>query len=65
MLYLLYIIIGILIVVGVNVAITAFWAIHDTYKYRDVDHLTFSDGFKKYFAKNNNLPTKMSDLFNF
>lgn len=65
MLYLLYILIGIVIVLGVNLAITAIWAIHDAYKYRDVDHLSLVDGFKKYFAENNNIPTKMSDLFDF
>lgn len=65
MLYILYIIIGVFIVLGVNLAVTAFWAIHDAYKYKDEDKLDFQDSFKKYFAKNNNLPTKMSDLFNF
>lgn len=65
MLYILYILIGLLIVLGVNVAVTALLAIHDTYKYRNDDHLAFSAGFKKYFAENNNLPTKFSDLFDF
>ena len=31
MMYLLYILIGLLIVLGVNLAITAFWAVHDMY----------------------------------
>lgn len=64
MLYLLYILIGIIIVLGVNCLITAYWAVMDTLKYKDRDHLTFIQAFKKYFAKNNNIPTSMSDLFN-
>ena len=31
MLYLVYILIGMLIVLGVNLLITAFWALHDMY----------------------------------
>ncbi len=64
MLYLLYILIGIIIVLGVNCLITAYWAVMDTLKYQDRDHLTFIQAFNKYFAKNNNIPTSMSDLFN-
>lgn len=63
MLYLLYIFIGLLIVLGVNLVITAFWAIHDMYINRDQEAQDFST-FKKYFIKNNNIPTKMSDIFN-
>ena len=50
MMYLLYILIGLLIVLGVNLAITAFWAVHDMYVHRDredQDLITF----KKYFVK--------------
>ncbi len=61
MLYLVYILIGMLIVLGVNLLITAFWALHDMYvKKENADLPTF----KKYFVKKNNIPTKMSDLFN-
>ncbi|CCI87652.1 hypothetical protein [Lactobacillus gigeriorum] len=64
MLYLLYVLIGLLIVLGVDFAVTAFWAIHDTIVNQKRDKISFSAGFKKYFAENNNIPTKMSDLFN-
>ena len=53
MLYLIYIVLGLLIILAVNYAVTAFLAVHD-----------LLDAFKKYFAKNNNIPTKFSDLFN-
>lgn len=55
---------GLLIVLAVNYAITAFLAVHDLLKNREKDQLSFGDAFKKYFAKNNNIPTKFSDLFN-
>ena len=61
MLYLVYILIGLLIVLGVNLLITAFWALHGyVCEKENADLPTF----KKYFVKNNNIPTKMSDLFN-
>ena len=60
MLYLIYIVLGLLIVLAVNYAVTAFFAVHDWLENRDRD----GDAFKKYFAKNNNIPTKFSDLFN-
>ena len=63
MIYLLYILIGLLIVLGVNLAITAFWAVHGMYVHRDREDQDFTT-FKKYFLKNNNIPTKMSDIFN-
>lgn len=48
-----------LIVLGVNLLITAFWALHDMYvKKENADLPTF----KKYFVKNNNIPTKMSGV---
>ena len=64
MLYLIYILIGLLIVLAANYAITAFLAIHDWLENREKDQLSFGDAFKKYFTKNNNIPTKFSDLFN-
>ena len=64
MLYLIYIVLGLLIVLAVNYAVTAFFAVHDWLGNRDRDQLSFGDAFKKYFAKNNNIPTKFSDLFN-
>lgn len=63
MLYLAYILIGILIIIGVDCSITAFWAMRDVIENRDKDQLDFISAFKKYFAKNNNIPTKFSDLF--
>lgn len=63
MLYLAYILIGILIIVIVDCSVTAFWAMHDLLENRGKDHLAFVPAFKKYFAKNNNIPTKFSDLF--
>ena len=61
MLYLIYIV---LIILAVNYAVTAFLAVHDLLENREKDQLSFGDAFKKYFAKNNNIPTKFSDLFN-
>src|SRR5699024_3631301 len=52
MMYLLYILIGLLIVLGVNLAITAFCALHDMYVHRDLEAQDFTT-FKKYFVKNN------------
>lgn len=63
MLYLVYILIGLLIILAANYAITAFLAIHDWFENREKDQLSFGDAFKKYFVKNNNIPTKFSDLF--
>lgn len=63
MLYLLYIFVGLLIILGVNLMITGLLAVHDMYTRRDDEEPTF-DTFKKYFSKNNNIPTKMSDIFN-
>lgn len=63
MLYLAYILIGILIIIVVDCGVTAFWAMHDLLENRDKDQLDFIPAFKKYFAKNNNIPTKFSDLF--
>lgn len=59
--YVLYILLGLMIVLGVDCLITAFWAIHDLVTNKQEINI---DNFKKYFVKNNNLPTKMSDLFN-
>ncbi|AEG41047.1 MULTISPECIES: hypothetical protein [Lactobacillus] len=63
MLYLVYILVGLLIVLGVNLMITGILAVHDMYTRRDEEEPDF-DTFKKYFAQNNNIPTKLSDLFN-
>lgn len=63
MLYLLYIVIGIMIILGVDCMITAILAIHDTLKYQKDDKISFTAAFIKYFAKNNNIPTRISDLF--
>lgn len=63
MLYLVYILIGIIIIVGVDCIVTAFWTLRDVWRNRKQDQLSFGTAFKKYFAKNNNLPTKFSDLF--
>lgn len=64
MLYLIYVLIGLLIILAANYAVTAFLAIHDWWKNKDKDQLSFEEAFKKYFVKNNNIPTKLSDLFN-
>lgn len=64
MLYLIYIVLGLLIILAVNYAVTVFLAVHDLLENREKDQLSFGDAFKKYFAKNNNIPTKFSDLFN-
>lgn len=63
MMYFLYVIIGILIVLGVDIALTVVLAVNDARQYYKQEHVTFTEAFKKYFWKNNNLPTKMSDLF--
>ncbi|KRL90940.1 hypothetical protein FC46_GL001550 [Lactobacillus kalixensis DSM 16043] len=63
MLYILYILLGLLIVLGVDCAITAFLAIRDTLKYQKEDRMSFTAAFMKYFAKNNNIPTSFSDIF--
>ena len=55
MLYLIYIVFGLLIVLAVNYAVTAFLAVHDLLKNREKDQLSFTDAFKKYFAKNNKM----------
>lgn len=64
MLYLIYILIGLLIILVANYAVTAFLAIHDWWENREEDQLGFEEAFKKYFVKNNNIPTRFSDLFN-
>ena len=63
MLYLLYIFLGLLIILGVNLLVTAFWALHDMYVHKDEGACDLNT-FKNYFFKNNNIPTKMSDIFN-
>ena len=63
MLYPLYIFLGLLIILGVNLLVTAFWALHDMYVHKDEEACDLNT-FKKYFVKNNNIPTKMSDIFN-
>ena len=60
MLYLLYIFLGLLIILGVNLLVTA---LHDMYVHKDEEACDLNT-FKKYFVKNNNIPTKMSDIFN-
>lgn len=62
--YILYILSGIVIILGVDIAITAFWAVHDILENREEDNLDFASAFKKYFVKNNNIPTDWSELFN-
>lgn len=62
MFYLLYILVGLLIFLGVNLMITGLLAVHDMYTCGK-EEPTFAT-FKKYFVKNNNIPTKVSDLFN-
>lgn len=56
MVYLVHILVGLLIVLGVDLGITAFWAYLDA---RSDENL----GFKEAFAKNNHIPTKLSDIF--
>lgn len=63
MLYLVYILIGMIIIIGVDCGVTAFWALRDVWQNRQQDQLSFGAAFKKYFIKNNNLPTKFSDIF--
>lgn len=60
MLYLLYILIGLLIILVVNLAVTACLTLKDIYQHRD-QHLVFTKAFKKYFSKNNNLPVSLTD----
>lgn len=64
MLYLVYILIGLLIILGVDCGVTTFWALMDLWQNHKQDQLSFGAAFKKYFAQNNNLPTKFSDFFN-
>lgn len=64
MLYLAYILIGVIIILAVDCAVTAFWAVRDTLANRATDQLSFRAAFIKYFIKNNNIPTKLSDFFN-
>ncbi len=47
MLYLIYIVLGLLIVLAVNYAVTAFLAVHDLLENREKDQLSFTDAFKK------------------
>lgn len=46
MLYLIYIVLGLLIVLAVNYAVTAFLAVHDLLENREKDQLSFTDAFK-------------------
>ncbi|MDF7672732.1 hypothetical protein PT281_05555 [Lactobacillus sp. ESL0701] len=61
MLYLIYILIGLLIILVVNLAVTACLTLKDIYQHRDQEQLTFTKAFKKYFIKNNNLPVSLND----
>lgn len=61
MLYLLYILIGLLIIILTDLLVTACVTLNDIYRYRHEDRLEFTTAFKKYFSKNNNLPLKVSD----
>lgn len=61
--YLFYILIGFLIILIVDLAVTSFWAIHDTLIKQKQDQISFKEGFIKYFVLHNNIPLKMSDLF--
>ena len=47
MLYLLYIFLGLLIILGVNLLVTAFWALHDMYVHKDEEACDLNT-FKKY-----------------
>ena len=48
MLYLIYIVLGLLIVLAVNYAVTTLLAVHDLLENREKDQLSFTDAFKKY-----------------
>ncbi|WEV37221.1 hypothetical protein [Lactobacillus sp. ESL0677] len=61
MLYLLYILVGLLIILAVNLAVTACLTLKDIYQHRDQEQLAFGKAFKKYFIKNNNLPVSLTD----
>lgn len=61
MLYLLYILIGVLIIIFTDLLVTACMSLNDIYRYRHEDKLKFITAFKKYFSKNNNLSLKTSD----
>ncbi|MCO6532175.1 MULTISPECIES: hypothetical protein [Lactobacillus] len=61
MLYLLYVLIGLLIIILTDLLVTACMTLNDIYRYRHEDRLEFITAFKKYFSKNNNLPLKASD----
>ncbi|RMC62147.1 hypothetical protein [Lactobacillus sp. ESL0259] len=61
MLYLLYIVIGILIILTTNLVVTAILSIRDAYRNHLKDQLSFGTAFKKYFGKNNNIPLHLSD----
>lgn len=70
MLYLLYILLGLLIIIAVDIIVTAFWAVHDTLTNRKGDHylyrdheVSFIEAFKNYFDDNNNL-ADLGDIFN-
>ena len=64
MLYVLYIVLGVLIILSVNLAVTACLALKDVYQHKNENKLGFAQSFRKYFAKNNNLSLKISDFFN-
>lgn len=61
MLYLLYILIGVLIIILTDLLVTACLTLNDIYRYRHEDELEFITAFKKYFSQNNNLSLKTSD----
>lgn len=61
MLYLLYILIGVLIIILTDLLVTACLTLNDVYQNRHEDKLSFILAFKKYFNKNNNMSFKISD----
>ena len=70
MFYLLYIIISVIIILAVDVAITLFWALHDTLANQEKKHfiykdqeVSFAEAIKRYYGDYNSF-NKLNDLFN-
>ncbi|MBA1394983.1 hypothetical protein EQ500_14115 [Lactobacillus sp. XV13L] len=63
MLYLVYTLIGLVIILLTNLAVTACLALNDVHSHHveGNENLPFGNAFKKYFGKNNNIPLHLSD----
>ncbi|BDR59967.1 hypothetical protein [Lactobacillus xylocopicola] len=61
MLYLLYTLIGLVIILLTNLVVTVLLTLNDLRSHQWEDNGHFINVFKKYFGKNNNIPLHFAD----